>query len=283
MEFGSIDKLKIIFGIAKPEPTVLVVEPANEPSSEKKPPASPPCFKLSPYWKSVLAFWEGYRPYRYRDSEGYWTVGIGTLIDTDRVSLGRIQSRLGQHFTSVMDGIESDSDPIAGKPGSRNGNSPMPGTQQSPVSIDLAWQWAESDVQKAFAAAFNFIGPDSWSRLPYSVQCVLVSLSYQTNITGFVKLRDALRKNPPDYKEAANQMKRSTWYSQTQSDRKEPMIAIMKSGGSYIPTQIGKFTPSNPETARMNPCGGGNSTTTSPQLPDVKPPHPWSPGYHWWE
>jgi GH24 family phage-related lysozyme (muramidase) len=281
--FNSISKLRFIFGIEAPTPTVLNVNPISEPSTGKKPSAAPPCFKLSPYWKSVLAFWEGYRPYRYRDSEGYWTVGIGTLIDTDRVSLSRIQNRLGQHFASVMDGIESDPDPVAGTPGSRNGNSPMPGTQQSPVSVDLAWQWAESDVQKAFTAAFNFIGPESWARLPYPVQCVLVSLSYQANITGFIKLKKALTKNPPDYNEAANQMMRSTWYNQTQSDRKEPMIAIMRSGGSYIPTKIGKFTPSNPETARTNPCGVSNPATNPPQSPTTKPPHPWSPGYHWWE
>jgi len=267
MDFSAINKLSIVLGVAKPEPTVftpLPAEPAAKPPKKPKP-APIPCFKLNAYWKSLLAFWEGYRPYRYKDSEGYWTVGIGTLIDTNKVSLSRIQNRLGQHFATVMDGIESDPDPIANTPGSRNGNSPMPGTQQSPVSVDLAWQWAESDVQKAFTAAFNFIGPESWSRLPYPVQCVLVSLSYQTNITKFLKLKKALTKNPPDYNEAANQMISSTWYNQTQRDRKEPMIAIIRSGGTFIPTSIGSFTPSNPEIAKTNPC----ATTAPPARPMI--------------
>jgi hypothetical protein len=257
MEFGSIDKLKIIFGIAEPQPTVLV-EPANEPSSTPKPSVPPPCFKLNPYWKKVFEFWEGYRPYRYRDSEGYWTVGIGTLIDTDRVSIGRIQNRLGQHFTDVMDGIDRDTDPRAGKRGSRNGFAPMPGTQQRPISIDVAWQWAESDVQKHFLVAYNFIGAEAWNRLPYAVQCVLVSLSYQAPIEQFVLMRAALQKNPPNYKEAARQMENSTWYNQTQKDRRGPMIAIMKSGGTNIPA-IGNI-PSSPE-AKINPCGTSNPNT----------------------
>lgn len=271
--FESISKLRFIFGVAAPVPTVLVVEPANEPSGTKKP-SAPPCFKLSPYWKSVFAFWEGYRPYRYRDSRGYWTVGIGTLIDTNKVSLSRIQDRLGQHFTSVMDGIDEDRDPKAGDPGSRNGRSPMPGTQQSPVSLDLAWQWAESDVQKHFIVAYNFIGAQAWNRLPYAVQCVLVSLSYQAPITEFKKMRDALQENPPNYAKAADEMMDSNWYNkpnQTQPDRKLPMVAIMRSGGANTPTKIGKFTPSNPETAKINPCGG---TTTEPPRRPVMPTIP---------
>jgi len=269
MDFSAINKLSIVLGVAKPEPTVFTPSPA-EPAAKppKKPkPAPIPCFKLNAYWKSLIGFWEGYRPYRYRDSEGYWTVGVGTLIDTRKVSISRIRSRLGGYFTSVMDGINSDTDPIIFSAGSRNGYSPMPGTSQAPVSIDTAWQWADVDLQNAYKVIFNLLGPEAWSRLPYPVQCVLVSLSYQADIRNFVLLIAALKQQPPDYVEAANQMKRSTWYNQTQSDRTEPMIAIMKSGGSYTPTTIGTFTASNPETARTNPCNS-NSPTNPESLPN---------------
>ena len=279
MEFSSIDKLRIIVGSANPEPTVFFAEPADEPSDA--PLVPPACFKLSPYWKSVFAFWEGYRKYRYRDSKGYWTVGIGTLIDTRKVPLSEIKKKLGKHFDSVMDGIENDPDGVIFSSGSRNGNSPMPGTRQAEVPVDLAWQWAENDIQKHFIEAYNFIGAEAWNRLTYPVQCVLVSLSYQAPIRGFKRLRAALIQNPPDYNEAANQMMSSQWYTdprQTQPDRKIPMVSIMRSGGENIPTKIGSFTPSSPGTAKIDPCGGVN-----PNTPDVVSPHPWSPGFHWWE
>ncbi len=279
MEFGSIDKLKIIFGVAKPEPTVFVAEPANEPGSEKKPKTPLPCFKLSPYWKSLLGFWEGYKPYRYKDGQGFWTVGVGTLIDPRRVSEAELRRKLGSYYTAVMDGIQRDR-----RTGKKVGLAPLRGTRQAPISVDVAWQWAERDVQIALQKAINAIGADAWGRLSYPVQCVIVSLAYQTGGNLSVReewgpWREALRKIPPDYVAAARTMGQvQYWLNVTQPDRKNEMIKIVKSGGAYIPTSISGFTASNPETARTNPCG---STPASPSGPTSPQPLPnWPVEFH---
>lgn len=59
----------------------------------------------------------------------------------------------------------------------------------------------------------------------------LTELAYnigQTKLNGFHKMWTALAKTPPDYEEAAAQMKDSKWYKDVKATRGDRMIASMK-------------------------------------------------------
>lgn len=276
--FESISKLRFIFGMAAPVPTVLNVEPSvmeNKPPKIKLPrypiPGNLPCFEFSAYWISLLEFWEAYKPYRYRDSRGFWTVGIGTLIDTKKVSEAEIRRKLGSYYTAVMDGIERDTDPNAFSPGSRNGNSPLKGTNQSALPHDVAVRLAQEDLKNKYRDLISLFGIDTWSKFPYAIQCVLAALAYQTNVGNLTSLVLALKENPPNYKKAASRMRSFDWYNQTQPDRRDVLVQIMESGGKTAPSRIGEFTAAKPETALLSPCVSTDSI--KPNLPSSLEPN----------
>lgn len=293
--FESISKLRFIFGVAVPVPTVLNVEPAvmeNRPS-----PA--PCLKLSQYWIDALLFWEGYRPYRYLDSKGYWTVGIGVLLGTkpaaeknengdwvptnDPKALSNpiAISKLGRSiFDNIMSGAANDPDlhkAPGPKGGGRNGNSAAPGSGSTPFSLAAATETKHKYIADFVIIARNSIGPDVFDRLPYAVKCVLVVMTFQLGdkLGNFKLLKEALAKQPPDFQKAAAEMQNSGWWNDTQPDRKEILQTIMRSGGNTIPTQTpgGKHKFTNVGTAKVNPCGSQPSEKPArpitPTIPEI--------------
>lgn len=310
MEFGSIDKLKIIFGVAKPEPTVLNVEPLSDKTEPTSTPS--PCLKLSQYWIDALLFWEGYRPYRYLDSKGYWTVGIGVLLGTkpaakqnengdwvptnDPKALSNPQaiSKLGQSvFNNIMSGAANDPDLYKApgpNGGGRNGNSAAPGSGSTAFSLANATAVKHKYIADFVIVARNSIGPNVFDRLPYAVKCVLVVMAFQLGdkLGNFIRLKEALAKQPPDFQKAAAEMKNSGWWTDTQRDRKEILQTIMRSGGNIIPTQTpdGRHKFTNVGTAKINPCGSSSGPDTNqPSVLDqildyMPPPSAWWPPYH---
>ena len=295
MPFDAINKLKVLFGVNSVIPTLLTVSPVEDKIETPVAPTPPPCLQLSKYWLDALLFWEGFKPYRYLDSKGFWTIGIGALLgdkpaaiqepdgswvptnDPRALTNASAISKLGQSvYNNIMSGAATDPDLYKApgpNGGGRNGDSAAPGSGSTPMTLARANEVKNQYIPEFVVIARNGIGHDSFDRLPYAVQCVLVVMTFQLGykIGNFKLMKAALAKNPPDFKKAAAEMKNSDWWKDSQPDRREILQTIMSSGGTVIPakTPNGRHKFTNVQTAKVNPCGSRPTTTERPFLPTI--------------
>ncbi len=125
-----------------------------------------------------LIYEEGLRLHPYRDSEGYWTIGVGHLID----------NRKGGYIPKSV--------------------------QSFPISVEIALEILEndiSDVQIDLDLRIPWLIQLSKVR-----ETVFTSMAFQMGVWGLLGFKNALKhaKNG-DFRSAAVEMTRSKWFNQT--------------------------------------------------------------------
>lgn len=128
---------------------------------------------------SLLVREEGVRLEPYRDSEGFWTVGVGHLIDRRKGGIlpRYIEASFPLTELEVRELLASDLQNV------KNG-----------LDDSIAW-WRGLDVVR---------------------RTVLVSMGFQLGVSGLLQFRETLKLlREGDYKQAAIQMSRSKWAKQT--------------------------------------------------------------------
>lgn len=136
---------------------------------------------------------EGVRLDPYRDHLGFWTIGIGHLID--RRKGGSLPSWVRPSF---------------------------------PITREEADEMCRADIaafQTGLAAGIPW-----WSRTTDTVRAVLTLMAFQMGVEGVLKFRVTLAAiERGDWDTAADQMLRSLWADQT-PDRARRMVDLLRSG-----------------------------------------------------
>ncbi len=128
--------------------------------------------------KDVLAFEEGLRLIPYLCSEGYVTIGYGTVLYAKK-------------------GMNPNDFPLR-------------------INEDTAYLWLEKDVEKVATRLRTGRKANIFNRMNTERQTILISMAYQmgySGLMGFTKMWTALRKG--QWFEASIQAKDSLWYRQT--------------------------------------------------------------------
>ena len=126
---------------------------------------------------------EGFVPHAYKDSQGWWTIGIGRLVD---------QRRGGR------------------------------------ISREEALYLLQNDVEDATGELDLRLS--SWRDLSDIRQRVLLDMAFQLGVGGLMKFRSMRQRlNEKNYRMAAEQMRRSLWYTQT-FNRAERLARMMETG-----------------------------------------------------
>ena len=135
---------------------------------------------------------EGERLEPYVDSMGYWTIGVGHLID----------SRKGGHLPGYINAFPITEEQSRGLL--------LEDVREKRKNLEIALPWLPS--------------------LSPTRQCVLLSMAFQMGIAGLLKFRTTLsRTRRGDYNGAAASMLQSLWASQT-PDRAARLAVAMHSG-----------------------------------------------------
>lgn len=121
---------------------------------------------------------EGEKLRAYRDNLGYWTVGVGHLIDPAR---GANPAPFGMDL--------------------RNGGDITPEQSAQLLDVDIDAKSAEMDRRAAW-----------WTGLTDDRQRVLINMAFQLGVSGLLGFRKAIAAmQVGDYAEAAAQMRDSAW------------------------------------------------------------------------
>ena len=128
--------------------------------------------------KDILAFEEGLRLTPYLCSEGYVTIGYGTVLYAKK-------------------GLNPSDFPLR-------------------ITAETAGQWLEKDVEKVVTRLRTGSKANIFNRMNIERQTILISMAYQMGyygLIGFPKMWAAL--DAGDWFEASEQAKDSLWYRQT--------------------------------------------------------------------
>lgn len=153
--------------------------------------------------KARLRGEEGFVPKAYKDSLGHLTIGYGTLLERPDIDKRLVKLHLSP--TAVLSG-------------------------SWPLSKEQAEALLDYDAGCAITDAGDVVGRDAWERLPDTARLVCADMTYQMGMGGFAgfhKMLAALRAEPPDYAEAAHQMRNSKWAMQTPM-RCRPLAALLE-------------------------------------------------------
>lgn len=146
---------------------------------------------------------EGFVPKAYRDSLGHLTIGYGTLLE--RPDIDKRLSRMGLSPTTIRAGVWA-------------------------ITRVQAEELLDYDAACSITDAGDVVGRAAWERLPDTARLVCADMTYQMGMGGFGgfhKMLAALRADPPDYIEAAHEMRNSKWAMQTPM-RCRPLAALLE-------------------------------------------------------
>jgi len=140
---------------------------------------------------------EGERLIAYKDHLGYWTIGVGHLIDPMR---GANPSPFGIDL--------------------RHG---------TPITRSQSSQLLDQDI-KAKAAGLDAVAP-WWRRLSENRQRVLMNMAFQLGVAGVMNFKKAIAAmQVGDYEKAAREMGDSKWAKVDTPNRAKRLIARMIEG-----------------------------------------------------
>ena len=103
--------------------------------------------------------------------------------------------------------------------------------EEEGLSEDQADELFRTDLATASADVTALLTAHHIDALSAGAMAALTEMAYnigRTKLNGFVKMWAALAKKPPNYDEAAEQMKKSKWYDDVKAARGDRMIASMK-------------------------------------------------------
>ena len=138
--------------------------------------------------EEVLEDAEGFRPQPYRCTAGKETIGIGRCFEDNPFdSFERAVLRLDKGRNWI----------------------------DEPMTHDEAVHLLRKDIGKSSRALTGLLTQAALERLPSEAKDILVRMVFQMGlhgVQGFVQMRVALTKDPPDFAEAADEMMDSEWY-----------------------------------------------------------------------
>lgn len=144
-----------------------------------------------------LRFEEGVRPKAYKDHLGYWTIGIGRLIDP----------RKGGRITPEEDAILLANDP------SRKGKE----WREYVLTEEEMDMLKRNDIERFVSVIRDW---PAWAALEGNVarQVALTSMAFQLGTTGLAGFKNSLRMlEQKRWAEAADNLLKSEWAKQTPS------------------------------------------------------------------
>lgn len=140
---------------------------------------------------------EGEKLRSYKDHLGYWTIGVGHLIDPVR---GANPAPFGVDL--------------------REGKSITPEQSEMLLQMDIDAKVAELDRRAPW-----------WRRLSDNRQRVVVNMAFQLGVSGLLAFRKAVAAmQVGGYKEAAAQMRDSAWYKVQTPNRAARLVERMVVG-----------------------------------------------------
>ena len=138
--------------------------------------------------EQVLEDEEGFRPQPYVCSAGKETIGIGRCFEDNPFDpFERAHLRLDQGRNWI----------------------------EEPLSHDEAVYLLRRDIHKSSGALTGLLTQAALDKLPSEAKDILVRMVFQMGqhgVKGFVQMRVALTKDPPNFAEAADEMMDSEWY-----------------------------------------------------------------------
>ena len=138
--------------------------------------------------EQVLEAEEGFRPQPYVCSAGKETIGIGRCFE-DNPFIG--EQRAVLRLDKGRNWIDE------------------------PMTHDEAVYVLRGDIVKSRRALTGLLTQEALDRLPSEAKDILVRMVFQMGprgVQGFVQMRVALTKDPPNFAEAADEMMDSEWY-----------------------------------------------------------------------
>lgn len=156
-----------------------------------------------------LRFEEGVRAKAYKDHLGYWTIGVGRLLD----------SRKGGRITPEEDAI------LLANDASRKGQ-PWRAYVLTDGEINML---LKNDIERFTAAIRDW---PAWKALGDNVarQVALTSMAFQLGTAGLAAFKNSLRMvEQGRFGEAADNMMKSRWAKQTPS-RAKRITGMMRTG-----------------------------------------------------
>ena len=176
-------------------------------------PATPSLVEMSAFDKAVeahLRIEEGDKPRAYKDHLGYWTIGIGRLIDP----------RKGGRITSEENAILLANDP------SRRGSTIMDWTL-TPAERSML---LKNDVKRFTDAMADW---PAWKRVQGDIprMVAMTSMCFQLGEKGFGEFVNTLRMIAEGrFREAAANMLLSKWAKEDTPERAQRVAAMMRDG-----------------------------------------------------
>lgn len=146
----------------------------------------------------------------YKDSLGVLTIAYG--FNLERPDADRILLAMGLSPTMVRSGTW-------------------------PISVEQADELLNHDAARAITDAGDVVGQPTWNALPETAKLVCADMTYQLGYGGFGafhKMIAALRASPPDFGEAAHQMRNSRWAMQT-PERCKALAVLMEGCAAPAP------------------------------------------------
>ncbi len=150
---------------------------------------------------------EDLRTWRYFDTKGFPTIGIGFNL-TKEGAKGRIKA-LGYDYDKVLKGEQE-------------------------ITREHACELMREDAAIAVLDAKNYIG-NGWERLDAGAKEILIDMAYNMGETfgGIWSLRAELNQQDPNYAGAARRMRTYKWYTDTGDRGKELTEKMEALGGKY--------------------------------------------------
>lgn len=147
---------------------------------------------------------EGFVAKAYKDSVGVLTIGYGTNLERHDIDARLIA--MGLSPTVVR-------------------------SRTWAITLAQAEQLLDYDAQAALTDAGDVVGRAAWERLPDVAKLVCADMTYNLGaggFEGFHRMLFDLRRDPPDFLQAAYEMRMSTWHHQV-GQRARDLEAMMRS------------------------------------------------------
>jgi len=198
--------------LLRPAETVqmqTLAQQTSDQSFEPTPPKTEPTVNtiIDDQLKQKIRTHEGAVPYPYKDSRGYWTIGIGHLLNPENK---KVLPKKYQQYAQNQDA-------------NFRGNNTTPALTPEQIESLFAKDYEKHRKEASKFLEFNQLGP--------SGQAAITDLVFNMGagkLSGFKKMFEGIRKG--DTAQVERELKNSNYWNQVQNSRKNWVLENLKQG-----------------------------------------------------
>jgi len=198
--------------LLRPAETVqmqTLAQQTSDQSFEPTPPKTEPTVNtiIDDQLKQKIRTHEGAVPYPYKDSRGYWTIGIGHLLNPENPT---VLPKKYQQYAQNQDANFKN-------------NNTTPALSPEQIESLFAKDYEKHRKEASKFLEFNQLGP--------SGQAAITDLVFNMGagkLSGFKKMFEGIRKG--DTAQVERELKNSNYWNQVQNSRKNWVLENLKQG-----------------------------------------------------